>query len=41
MDNKDYRKEIIEMISEMKDSKMLKILHSFILSFRKEEKAGK
>ena len=42
MNNKeDYKKEIIEMIERMENSKVLKILHSFIKSFSKEEEAWK
>nr|DAQ39927.1 MAG TPA: hypothetical protein [Bacteriophage sp.]DAT89391.1 MAG TPA: hypothetical protein [Caudoviricetes sp.] len=35
-----YKEEIITMIKEIEDYKMLKILHGFVKAGLKEEKAG-
>lgn len=36
-----YKREIIEMVSEMQNPEILKLLYGFALSGYKEEKAGR
>ena len=38
---KTYKEEIITMIKEIKDYKILRILHEFVKAGLKEEKAGR
>ena len=35
----DYKKEIIQMIKEIENDKIIKILYNFVKSFYKEERA--
>ena len=36
----EYKKEIIQMIKEIENDKIIKILYNFVKSFYKEERAG-
>ena len=38
---KTYKEEIITMIKEIEDYKILRILHEFVKACLKEEKAGR
>lgn len=37
----DYKKEIIQMIKEIENDKIIKILYNFVKSFYKEERVGR
>lgn len=37
----NYKKEMVQMIKEIENDKMIKILYNFVKSFYKEERAGK
>lgn len=37
----EYKKEIIQMIKEIENDKIIKILYNFVKSFYKEERAGR
>lgn len=37
----DYKKEIIQMIKEIENDKIIKMLYNFVKSFYKEERAGR
>ena len=37
----EYKKEIIQMIKEIENDKIINMLYNFVKSFYKEEKAGR
>ena len=37
----DYKKEMIQMIKEIENDKIINMLYNFVKSFYKEEKAGR
>lgn len=37
----DYKKEMIQMIKEIENDKIINMLYNFVKSFYKEERAGK
>ena len=37
----DYKKEMIQMIKEIENDKIIKILYNFVKSFYKEERVGR
>ena len=41
MSNEEYREKIIEMVSNIKDSSIIKLLYYYVQSGYNEEKAGK
>lgn len=40
MENEEYKKEISEMLNEMENNKILKLIYNFVKSGYKEEKQG-
>ena len=40
MENEKYKKEISEMLNEMENNKILKLIYNFVKSGYKEEKQG-